>query len=206
MLVLNPAAKGHLHDMKGYRVALILLVIFATGCAHNISINPDTSRLIAAKMEKIDYSVGYHISADVLDMAVETPGGGGDNVTYTPYRDSESALFTVLSKKFANVYLVKSMNDNTFIEDNEIKLIFLPTITTNSSSSSLFTWPPTYFSVDLSVKALNHKGEIIWQDSIYATGEAEFSEFKSDFGLAAKRATEKAFMELAKKIENVPEL
>lgn len=157
-------------------------------------------------MQKVDYAVGYHISPTILDMAVETPGGGGDDVTYTPYKDTESALFTVLSKKFKDVYQVKSLNDSSFIKDNEIKLVFVPTITTNSSSSSFLTWPPTSFTVDLDVKAIDSKGDIVWRDSAFATGEAEFSEFQADFGLAAKRATEEAFMILAKKLANSSEL
>lgn len=177
-----------------------------TGCAHKINISPETTQLIGVKMEKADYAVGYHIEPTLLDLPVETPGGGGDDITYTPYKDTESALFTVLSKKFKDVYRVKSMNDSTFIKDNEIKLVFLPTITTNSSSSSFLTWPPTYFTVDLNVKAINNKGDIVWQDSAFASGQAEFSEFQEDFGLAAKRATEEAFIMLSRKLAKAPQL
>lgn len=188
------------------KFVVLTIVIFMTGCAHKINISPETTQLIGVKMEKADYAVGYHIEPTLLDMPVETPGGGGDDITYTPYKDTESALFTVLSKKFKDVYRVKSMNDSTFIKDNEIKLVFLPTITTNSSSSSFLTWPPTYFTVDLNVKAINNKGDIVWQDSAFASGKAEFSEFQEDFGLAAKRATEEAFIMLSRKLATAPQL
>ena len=200
-----------IRNLIDLRLLVLTAVLFATGCAHKINITPETSKLIGVNMKKADYAVGYHISPNMIDMPVETPGGGGDNVTYTPYKDTESALFTVLSKKFKDVYQVKSLNDSSFIKDNEIKLVFLPTITTNSSSSSFMTWPPTSFTVDLDVKAIDSKGDIVWRDSAFATGQAEFSEFQADFGLAAKRATEEAFIILAeklansKKLESVPE-
>jgi hypothetical protein len=117
----------------------------------------------------------------------------------------ESAFFAVLSNKFKDVYKVKSLNDESFIKENEIKLIFIPTITTNSSSSSLFTWPPTNFTVDITVKAIDESGEIVWMDSVRTNGAAEFSEFKSDFGLAAKRATEAAILQLAEKLDAADE-
>ena len=151
---------------------------------------------------KIDKVVGYYLSEEDRKKIVKTPGGGGDDITYTPYKDTESVLFTVLSNKFKDVYLIKSLEDETFIKENEIKFIFIPKIVTQSSSSSPFTWPPTKFTVDLTVKALDVNGDIVWQKQIQKTGEAEFDEFKADFSLSARRATEQVFLQLAKDIEN----
>lgn len=162
--------------------------------------NPNTDLLVEAD-KKIDTVVGYHISdADRLKK-VTTPGGGGDKVTYTPYKDTESVLFTVLSNTFKDVFLVKSLDDESFITDNNIKLIFVPEITTQSSSSSPFTWPPTKFVINLTVKAMKSNGDIAWQKTIEKTGEAEFDEFKNDFSLSARRAAEQVFLQLAEDIK-----
>lgn len=180
--------------------AVIVAIALLSGCAHQIQLNPNTDSFVESE-KKIDTVVGYYLSEEDRKKSVTTPGGGGDKVTYRPYKDTESILFTVLSNKFKDVYLVKSLEDSTFIKDNEIKLIFIPKIITQSSSSSAFTWPPTKFVIDLTVKALNSSGEIVWQKNIKETGEAEYDEFKADFSLSARRAAEQAFLQLAKDIE-----
>jgi hypothetical protein len=180
--------------------AIIVAIALLSGCAHQIQLNPNTDAFVESDVI-INTVVGYHISDEDRKKIVETPGGGGDKVTYSPYKDTESILFTVLSNKFKDVYLVKSLDDSSFIKENEIKLIFIPKIITQSSSSSPFTWPPTKFVFDLTVKALNESGEIVWQKNIKQTGEAEFDEFKSDFSLSARRAAEQTFLQLAKDIE-----
>jgi len=182
-------------------LALIVCSAFLSGCAHQIQINPNTSAFVESE-KKIDKVVGYYLSEEDRKKIVKTAGGGGDKITYTPYKDTESVLFTVLSNKFKDVYLVKSLEDETFIKENEIKFVFFPKIITESSSSSPFTWPPTKFIVDLTVKALDEKGNVVWQKQIKKTGEAEFDEFKADFSLSARRATEQVFLQLAKDIEN----
>ena len=177
------------------------LTVLLSGCAnHQIQLHPTTKLFIESKT-KINNVVGYHISEQNLKKVIETAGGGGSKVTYAPYKDTESILFTVLSNKFDDVYLVKSLEDESFIKENEIKFIFVPEIITHSSSSSSFTWPPTKFTIDLTVKALNANGEVVWQKQIIKTGQAEFDEFKSDFSLSARRATEQAFLQLAQDIE-----
>jgi hypothetical protein len=180
---------------------IMVVTSLLSGCAHQIQLNPNTDAFKVSE-KKIDKVVGYHISDKNRNMIVKTPGGGGDDLTYTPYKDTESVLFTVLSNKFKDVYLVKSLEDDTFIKQNEITLIFFPEITTQSSSSSPFTWPPTKFTIDLTVKALDVNGDIVWKKKVSKTGEAEFDEFKSDFSLSARRATEQAFLQLANEIES----
>jgi hypothetical protein len=182
---------------------IILTLVALSGCAHQINLNPNTDSFVSSE-KVISAVVGYHISNEDRKKIVTTDGGGGDDVSYSPYKDTESVLFTVLSNKFEDVYLVKDLDDNSFIKENEIKLIFIPEIITQSSSSSPFTWPPTKFVIDLTVKALNTNGEIVWEKNIKKTGEAEYDEFKEDFSLSARRAVEHAFIQLAKDIEQEP--
>lgn len=180
--------------------SVVIASIFLTGCAHQIQMNPKTDSF-SESTKIINKVVGYHISDTDRKKVVKTAGGGGDDITYTPYKDTETVLFTVLSNKFKDVYLVNSLEDESFIKENDITLIFIPKITTQSSSSSAFTWPPTKFTIDLTVKAINANGDTIWEEQISKTGQAEYDEFKEDFSLSARRAAEEVFLELAKEID-----
>ncbi len=170
-------------------------VLILSGCAHQISLNPDTEKLQVTENKSASV-VGYYISEDDIKKQVKTPGGGGDNVSYKPYKDTEAALYTVLSNKFENVYKLESLTDSTFLKDKKIEYVFIPTITTQSSSDSLFTWPPTEFTFTLNCKTLNNNGDIVWNSEVKGFGKAEFDEFKNNFSLSAKRATEEAFNKL----------
>ncbi|MCG6202131.1 hypothetical protein [Psychromonas antarctica] len=183
-----------------------LAIVFAfvlSGCSHQIQINPDMKEFTTSD-QKIDKTVGYFIAKDDISKSVTTPGGGGDSVTYQPYKDTETVLYTVLMNKFSDVYKVDSLEDNNFIEKNNIRYIFIPKLVTNSSSGSAFTWPPTKFMISLTCQAIKSEGEVVWEKSIDVEGDAEFDEFKSDFSLAARRATEKAFIKLAQELDNQP--
>ncbi|QEY60196.1 hypothetical protein FXF61_14070 [Pseudomonas sp. C27(2019)] len=184
---------------KTYVIFISFLVI--TGCARDIQMNPDLTRLRQVEPSSvIDKNVAYFISAENKEKKVVTPGGGGDKVTYKPYADSEGALITVLSKIFTRVYSIDSLDNMTFINDKGISYIFIPEITTNSSSSSAFTWPPTEFTISLACKAVDSKGLTVWEKTLQSKGNAEYSEFKSDFSLAARRASEALFLDLLKEI------
>lgn len=188
--------------MKIIKIFIVVMsAVIMSGCAHQIQISPNTESFVGSP-QKVDAVVGYHISEADRKKLVETPGGGGDKVSYLPYKDTETILYTVLSNKFKDVYLVNDLGDSTFITDKGITFIFIPEIITDSSSSSAFTWPPTKFIVNLTVKAVNSSGDLVWETQIKETGEAEYDEFKSDFSLSARRATEKAFQQLAKELEN----
>ncbi len=181
-------------------IAMLCSVAFVSGCAHKIQMTPNTTQFKESK-NKVDSVVGYYISEADRTKAITTPGGGGDKVSYVPYRDTETVLYMVLANKFKDVYRINDLQDKTFLKDNEIELVILPVITTDSSSSSLFTWPPTNFTVDLTVKALDHNGDIVWEKQVAAEGVAESDEFVNDFSLAARRATEKAFLKLAAELD-----
>jgi len=186
-------------SLKIYLVFVSLIVL--SGCAHNIQLTPDLAKLRQAESNSvIDKNVAYYISVEDKVKQVTTPGGGGDKVTYKPYADTEAALNTVLSKVFQRVYSISSIDDTKYINEKNISFIFVPKIITNSSSNSLFTWPPTEFTINLTCKALNTKGQTIWEKTLQSKGNAEFSEFKSDFSLAARRASEALFAELLREI------
>ncbi|MDT8405458.1 MAG: hypothetical protein RQ738_12865, partial [Sulfuriflexus sp.] len=84
--------------------------------------------------------------------------------------------------------------------------VFVPQVSTTSSSPSPFTWPPTDFSITLKVMALDNKGEQVWTGSVAGKGHAEFEEFKNDFQLAARLASKAAFIKLQEEIVKASEL
>jgi len=183
-------------------IALSSLLLVG-GCAHNIQMTPsiDNLRNNAVKT-KSELNVGYYISAEDMARAVTSPGGGGDKVTYFPYKDTEAALNTVLSQIFQKVYAAPALTDSSFMAQKQIAYVFKPQITTTSSSASAFTWPPTDFTVTLFCSAVDASGQEVWKDQVTGQGHSEFSEFKSDFSLTARRAAEDAFKKLQEKIAN----
>lgn len=188
-------------SLKVYIVLVSLVAL--SGCAHNIQLNPDLAELRNIESNSIiNKNVAYYISAENKQKQVTTPGGGGDKVTYRPYADTEGALNTVLSNIFSRVYSMNSVDDTKYISEKNISFIFIPEIITSSSSSSAFTWPPTEFTINLSCKAIDTKGLTIWEKTMQSKGNAEFSEFKSDFSLAARRASEALFKDLHKELIN----
>ncbi|WP_425257672.1 hypothetical protein ACPOLB_19400 [Rubrivivax sp. RP6-9] len=174
---------------------LAAFVALLVGCAHPISLNPDISKLQAASAQKIQKGVGLQISDEERQREVTTPGGGGDKVRYQPYRDLEAGLYVVLSQSFANVVQVAGATDPKVMTQG-LHYIVRPTITTNSSSSSLLTWPPTAFTVDVVCRVEDLQGRLVKEVRASAEGKAEFSEFKNDFSLSAKRAADAALVQL----------
>ncbi|MFT5722341.1 MAG: hypothetical protein ACI9W6_002670 [Motiliproteus sp.] len=182
-------------------LAVLASLVVISGCAHNIQISPDLEKIRQVRpMVTIDKNVAYYISAANKEKEVTTPGGGGETVVYKPYADSEGALNTVLSNQFSRVYSLDSIYNKKYLHEKNISYIFIPEITTNSSSSSTFTWPPTEFTINLFFKALDQEGNIILEKDLTSTGNAEFSEFMDDFPLAARRSSELLFIELSKEI------
>jgi hypothetical protein len=183
----------------------LLIAAWLSGCAHPIVISPDPSTLPVAS-EKIAKNVGFVISADDRTREIVSPGGGGDNVSYVPYRDLEFGLYSTLSAVFNNAIPLASQDDKKAISAQELNLIFVPKIQTTSSSESMFTWPPTYFSIMLDYTLLDAAGVQVTSGRVMAEGRAEFSEFKSDFALSAKRAGSDLFNKLKSKLLTTPEL
>ncbi|WP_290699068.1 hypothetical protein [Amphritea sp.] len=179
--------------VKGYlsKIKVILMTALATlvvGCAHPINISQleDQADFTGDKVSK---TVAYVITDAQKQEEVVSPGGGGDKVSYYPYRDLEKTIRSVLGAVYDDVYAINSTEDVKAIESNNIELIYVPVISTSSSSESMFTWPPTKFTVNLSCSVSDAKGQNVASVIVSGDGAAEFSEFKSDFGLSARRAS-----------------
>jgi len=177
-----------------------------TGCAHPITVSPDLTRITREGVTLIDVNVGYYISPADMAKEVTTPGGGGDKVKYLPYKELEPALFRALSNVFRRAYSLSAPSDPVAIKEKDITFVFIPQIETDSSSDSLLTWPPTSFQVNLACKALDRDGKVIWEKRLSGQGKATFGEFKTDFSLAAKRASEQVIAEFQRELSGAPEL
>jgi hypothetical protein len=121
------------------------------------------------------------------------------------YRDLEAGIYKAMSEVFTNVVKLDSPTDARLAKEG-VQLVIVPKITTNSSSDSLLTWPPTQFTIDLVCKVTDRAGAPVTELQAGATGRSEFSEFKSDFSLSSKRAAQQAMSQLVKALEAAPEL
>lgn len=182
---------------------LILGIIILGGCAHPIVISPDLSKINAeANIQKIHANVGYYVTDKEKSLKVTTPGGGGDYVSYYPYRDLNVALYKMLTNIFDSVTVVNVATDKQAIKQYSLQYIITPSITTHSRSGSIFTWPPTDFTVDLSCKVNDTQGRLIDDESVSGEGHADFGEFKSDFSLSGERASLDAVNKMQHKLES----
>ena len=179
-------------------IFLSFIVALLSGCAHPINISPDLASLSSnSSAEKIDKKITYYFTED-LEKEVTTPGGGGDSVKYKPYKELDIGIYKVLSDKFKNVEVLKKSGEKVNADYSaEI------TISTNSSSSSAFTWPPTLFGVNISAEFANLQSGLKEKISVSGEGRAEFSEFKSNFNLSAKRASEDVLGKLSAALSNL---
>jgi hypothetical protein len=185
----------------------VVVIAALTGCAHPIIISPDIGKIEpAATAQPIKKNVAYYIADDVRTKEVITPGGGGDKVSYQPYRDIETAFYKMLTNVFGNVTKLKTPKDMEAISKNNIAYVITPELVTNSSSPSPFTWPPTKFSVDLTCSIADAAGNPVTSKKVSGTGEAEFAEFKADFSLSAKRASQDALLKMQQALSEAPEL
>ena len=178
------------------KLIIIALIGIISGCAHGIQLTPNLDDLHNTDVEvenKINKNVAYYISQQDMDTEVITPGGGGDKVKYYPYRDTEAALDTMLSKVFNHVYSIPLIKQAAFIQEKKISYIFKPSIKTDSSSDSILTWPPTHFTFELTCTATDLSDNKVWSKKVKAEGNAEYGEFKEDLSLSARRASEEAF-------------
>lgn len=187
-------------------LGLLLVVALASGCAHPITMNPDLASISGNKSTVIPKSVGYHIAESAKSIEVTTAGGGGDKVRYFPYRDIEPGFYKALSEAFGNVSRVQDPKDAGAMASSGIQLLITPEIKTISSSESLFTWPPTQFTVDLTCTVTSAQGQAVDVIRVSGFGQATFDEFKTNFSLAAVRATNNALNLLIKALTDSPKL
>lgn len=187
-------------------VCVSLLSIFLFGCAHPIALNPDLASIKTDNAAVIEKSVGYHISDAAKALEVTTAGGGGDKVRYFPYRDLEPGFYKALSEVFSNVTKIQNPKDAAAIAGSGIAFLITPEITTLSSSESPFTWPPTQFTVNLACTITDAKGQPVQVIRVSGYGVATFDEFKSNFSLAAVRASNHALKLLISALNESPKL
>lgn len=185
--------------------ALIAFIAMLAGCAHPIAIQAEKTpeRVEATLTQK---KVAYAMTEVDRNKQVITPGGGGDRVSYYPYRDLEKGMREALRSIYLDVVVVTSATDTNAVRESGALLVFTPEIITISSSPSPFTWPPTQFTTEIVCKVTDASGLEISRIRVIGTGNAEFTEFKSNFGLAANRAGTDATAQLSKAIRTEPKL
>jgi hypothetical protein len=181
--------------------AAALFALALIGCAHPISVTSDSTpeRVESSLVAK---TVAYALSDTERAVQVTTPGGGGDKVSYFPYRDLEKSVRDALRAVYRDVVVVKSAKDSEAIKAAGAQLVFTPQIKTDSSSPSAFTWPPTKFSIEISCAVTDASGAELAQLTAAGSGNAEFSEFKQNFGLSAQRAANDVSRNLAQAIRS----
>ena len=188
------------------RLTLILALASLLGaCAHPIVISPLETPVRSDASLSLK-KVAYVMTDADRSKQVTTEGGGGDKVNYFPYRDLEKAIRDALRAVYSDIFVIKSPSDSTAIQGNDISFVFAPEISTSSNSQSMFTWPPTQFTIDLSCNVTDPVGNMISRIRVVGSGAAEFSEFKADFGLAGKRAASELSEKLKQEISANPRL
>lgn len=176
------------------------------GCAHPITMNPDLEAIKTPAAGRINKKVAYHIADVSRTLEVTTPGGGGDKVRYFPYRDIEPGFYKALSEIFSSVTKIQNPKDLPTLRNSGATLLITPEITTTSFSDSVFTWPPTLFTVKLESSIMDVDGRVIKTVSVSGEGRASFDEFKGNFSLAAVRASNDALAKLIQVLSETPEL
>jgi hypothetical protein len=186
-------------------LAALTLAALLGACAHPISLSGSKA---PERVESllIDKKVAYVINDADRAKQVITPGGGGDKVSYFPYRDLEKSIRDALRSVYRDVVAVKSVGDTQGIKDAAAVLVFTPQVTTTSSSPSPLTWPPTVFTTEISCVVTDASGKEIARVVATGNGAAEFQEFKGDFSLSAKRATDDVAARLAAEIRRSDKL
>tara|TARA_R110001599_G_scaffold171353_1_gene362043 strand:- start:25870 stop:26460 length:591 start_codon:yes stop_codon:yes gene_type:complete len=183
----------------------VAAITILSGCAHPISLSPNIDTITADKSAKpIPKNAGFVLTEATRTTEVTTPGGGGDKVSYHPYRDIEIAFYKMLDNVFDNVTKMKNGADAEVIAKNNVSYVITPTLVTNSSSPSPFTWPPTKFSIELTCSIADMNGKELTTLKVTGEGAAEFDEFKKDFSLSAKRAAEDALRKMQKALLEAP--
>ncbi len=184
----------------------LALLSLMTGCAHQITFTPPADKIVGSGAPRIDKAVAYYVSAEDMKREVITPGGGGDRISYSPYRDLDLGIYKALSEVFTSVVKLETPIDKAKPAGRPVQLLFTPSIVTTSSSESALTWPATDFSIELTCKVTDAQGNSLPEIKVKGVGKASFNEFKHDFALSSRRAAEDALVQLVKALETSPEL
>lgn len=187
-------------------LGLLLVCAVAAGCAHPITLAPNLEAVSNPDATRIPKTVALHVTNSQRALQLETPGGGGDKVSYFPYKDLETGLYKALSEVFANVTAVSTVADKTALQAAGVNLVVTPEITTYSFSDSIVTWPPTKFGVTLTCAVTDVNGAPLTTVKVTGDGFAPFEEFKANYSLSAVRASNDALTKLIKALKEAPEL
>lgn len=195
-----------LNNLRRFAVAAIGIAAVAVlvGCAHPISI--EGKSVPAQDASWSQRKVAYVMSEADRQKQVTTQGGGGDKISYFPYRDFEKSLRSALVSVYSDVSIVSSEMNASAIRESGASFVFRPEITTTSSSSSAFTWPPTKFSVSVMVEVFDPKSTLLARLRATGNGNAEWEEFRGDFGLAGRRAVDDAARVLVDEVKRLDKL
>ena len=180
-----------------------MAAVILAGCAHPITVTPNIAKLEqSAGSNRVPVSVGYYIPPELETLEVTTPGGGGDNVRYYPYRDIEPGFAKLLANVFSGV--VKLTSAPVFSDTNPQRLDYIvqPQLVTSSGSTGFFTWPPTNFGVDLTSDFRDTAGKLVASPRVLGVGTAETGERLSDHGIAGRRAMEDALVKMQAAIQD----
>jgi hypothetical protein len=183
----------------------LLIAAFALvlgGCAHPIQLVSDPAPLVGTgPSPKIDRSVVLLVTDAQLAQEVISPGGGGDKLSYKPYKDLQTGMYVALGEVFTRTSLASNPADPR-IGGDPTTLVVTPTITTTSYSPSILTWPPTIFTISLEFAFRDPAGtRTVATVRVQGEGRAEFDEFKSDFSLSARRAAQDVLARMVKAIQ-----
>lgn len=182
-------------------VLLVVSTMLIVGCAHPIAITPTTT-IERPDKPLVQKNVAYVMTDADREKQVTTEGGGGDKVSYYPYKDLEKAIRDALRVVYADVTVVQSQNNVDALKARNVSYVFVPEITTTSDSPSYFTWPPTKFRIEMNTNVSDAQGNFITRIRVVGTGNAEFSEFKGNFGLAGSRAADDLSSKLVDEIKS----
>jgi hypothetical protein len=186
-------------------VAAIGLVALLGACAHPLSISPDLA-VIPIQKPSVQKNAAYVITPEDRDREVTSPTGGGDSIRYFPYREMEAGLFRALSSIYAKVTLLRSSTDKAVLDASKASYVFLPVITTEASSTSSVFWPPTDFTVTIKYQVQDATGKALYNNQVQGKGKATFDEYKTELGLAGRRAVEDVLKKFKEQVEKAQEL
>lgn len=193
--------------MRNPRIFGLFALVCLAGCAHPMSVRPEVDRLTAvAGASRVPKAVGLYISPENRNKEVTTSGGGGDKVSYRPYADMEAGLYRVLGNVFQDVEILKSMSDVDTIAKHSIVYVAVPEITTTSSSSGIFTWMATDFTIQLTCRITDVAGRQVTSVSSTGTGHADSAEVRHNMSLAGERASTDALDKLQAAFQQATEL
>ena len=89
-----------------------------------------------------------------------------------------------------------------YLRDKDVSFVFIPAITTESSSRNNRFWPPTDFTVSLECVATDGQPREVWKKAVRAEGDLmAVKKTFSDHGIAGRSAVENALKLLQTELE-----